>query len=529
MVYEARDLPNRKTDQVVDSRLVKTTAVSGFRPLGVHGQQVVDSHRQLAAVVNNRLGPEQAAIFARPERRDGGSEIDWYSDLEGPVRPLSELPESERHAIEEDLAAKVAQVRELGQEMADSEGGARTIGEMLLRAVILPGPEQILTVGGRPVLVLWGFEPEGQVPGYVPDFPKPLPAPAAAVPPSAEVAALAAGSGGGWRGWLRWILLLLLLILLLLLLLRACEPLPPVIVENRLPDRDLGPELAEAEARGDALRAQIAELEQRRDDRLAYCIVPPEQDVTELPELPPELPPALPAEPPDPQPEPDVPELPDLPQIAEVPPVEAPPRQPAPQAPPSCIPERSPSEAPEVVLVVDASGSMDESIPGASSRMEASRRSIADLLDALPEDVDVGLVEFSDCGSINRDRFYSSSERGELKGRVNALRPDKKTPLARAVERAGTVTSSMVDGVIVVVTDGEDSCKGDPCAAARRVASSKPNVKINVIDISGDDDNPTAACMAKATGGRVFQPRSVSEMRDMVQAASEEPDVRQCQ
>ena len=109
--------------------------------------------------------------------------------------------------------------------------------------------------------------------------------------------------------------------------------------------------------------------------------------------------------------------------------------------------------------------------------MEASRRAVSDLLDSLPSDVDVGLVEFSDCDKINRDRFYSAPERGELKGRVNALQPERKTPLARAVERAGTVVSSRVDGVIVVVTDGEDSCRGDPCAAARQVAASRVDWK----------------------------------------------------
>ncbi|CAN0240060.1 unnamed protein product, partial [Chrysoparadoxa australica] len=186
-------------------------------------------------------------------------------------------------------------------------------------------------------------------------------------------------------------------------------------------------------------------------------------------------------------------------------------------------------EAPEVVLVVDASGSMENSLPGASSRMQASKNAIGNLVRSMPGDVDIGMVEFTDCNRVERDRFYSPQERAALLGRVNGLTPQKGTPLARGVDRAGLVISSQVEGVIVVVTDGADSCKGDPCAAARSIASKKPNVKINVIDISGSAKNPSAQCMAQATGGKVFQPNSAAEMKTMVQQASEQPDASKCQ
>ena len=51
--------------------------------------------------------------------------------------------------------------------------------------------------GDRPVLVLWGFEPEGEMPGYVPRLTPPPMAPA----PVVEVAALAAGSRMGPSWW----------------------------------------------------------------------------------------------------------------------------------------------------------------------------------------------------------------------------------------------------------------------------------------------------------------------------------------
>jgi Mg-chelatase subunit ChlD len=229
--------------------------------------------------------------------------------------------------------------------------------------------------------------------------------------------------------------------------------------------------------------------------------------------------------------------LPEPPELVPIPPIEKVPKeqvqalQSPPTSPPAhknCVPQRKPYEAPEMVLVVDGSGSMSDPISGAPTRLDAAKRSISELVDGLPGDVDVGLIEFSDCDRVNRDKFYRVSERGQLKQRVNGLLPREGTPLGLSVERAGRIISSRRPGVIVVVSDGMDSCLGDPCGAAQRIAAKKPNVRINVVDISGSSGNPTARCMAQATRGRVFQPNSVGEMEVMVQQAGGEPDIRLC-
>lgn len=496
--------------------LIRTAPPAGRRPLGVQGQQVIDSHRQIDAVLRARLGADHADLFARPERKtDGG--FDWYAAWSGAVRPLSDLPPEQRAPHEADIARKLADIRALAAEQAARGGSGATLSEMLERATQLADTADAYLVDGRPVLTFWGFAPED--PAHAPASFTPVGAVARPAEAAAPVAAALAAPAAGWGGWWRWLLLLLLLALLLLLGLKACEPLPPVIVERQIEEEPA--DLAGLEERLAALRA-------RREEQLQACIAPPAPR-GEIPAIPPE-PPALPPsiEPPaTPSGQiPALPSLPDLPEIAQAPTVPQPTRQPP--ARNSCVPNRQPYEAPEVVLVVDASGSMRDGIPGAANRMQAAQRSIGELVAGLPQDVDVGLVEFTDCARIERDRFYSANERAQLMGRVNGLTPERGTPLARSVERAGSVISSQVDGVVVVVTDGADSCGGDPCAAARAVARSKPNVKINVIDISGAAGNPTAQCMAQATGGRVFQPNSAADMETMIQQASEQQDIRAC-
>src|SRR3546814_20575070 len=89
------------------------------------------------------------------------------------------------------------------------------------------------------------------------------------------------------------------------------------------------------------------------------------------------------------------------------------------------------------------------------------------MIEGLPPGIDVGLIDFRGCDKVRRDRFYSDDELGQLMSEIDGLSPWGGTALARSIERAGNVVSNDVESVIVVVSDGEETCHGDPCAAAR--------------------------------------------------------------
>ena len=138
------------------------------------------------------------------------------------------------------------------------------------------------------------------------------------------------------------------------------------------------------------------------------------------------------------------------------------------------------------------------------SRLDSAKLGVNSVVRSMPDDVDVGLVTLQRCPMATDDGFFGGADRGRLYARVDALRPMQGTPLAQGILQAG----EMVDGVkapavMVVISDGDDSCGGDPCAAARRLHAQKPLLKINVVDILG---NGAGSCVATATGGRVLKP-----------------------
>jgi hypothetical protein len=547
---------------------IAATPSTGLRRLRVHGQAVVEMHRQLSAILGNRLGRQHAQLLSRPEVDQDGDSIAWYGPPLGPVRRLADLADAERQPIETLLRQLLAEIGQLAQKMKREGDSAELVAHMLELAMITPSGDAAYAVGARPVLVLWGHATEHQaVPeppkvgvappvtlarGIPPELPSEAAAaavptsapPAAASPPVASAAEAAHAETVGAmgaparRGWFPWLLPLLLLLLLALLVWRALQPLPPIVVERQAPAPPPPTDPVPAEQdKEKVLRAQLAELTRARDAQLALCkpVTPPPVPVT-----PPEPPKVTELNPPPPLPKPKpapprAEAKPERQPKAEAKPPPEPPKDVAMAPMPPPVPPRSkcdldvkPGDEPEVVVIVDGSGSMGEPFAGAPSRMAMAKDAIETVVNGLPAPVDVALIDFSNCEQVRLDKFFSQPERPRLIGEVRRLQPDRGTPLARSIERAGNIVSADVESTIVVVSDGEDTCGRDPCAAARAVKAKRPNVAINVIDVSGESGRSMVQCIASATGGKVLTPNSTLDMKNKVQQATRLPDTRTC-
>ena len=177
--------------------------------------------------------------------------------------------------------------------------------------------------------------------------------------------------------------------------------------------------------------------------------------------------------------------------------------------------------------MIDGSGSMEESFPGASSRMNAAKDAISRIVRSLHNDIRTGLVSFTHCDETSRPRKYSYSERPALLSRIRGISPSRGTSLANSIRRAGNAAQSVGPATVVVVSDGEDTCGGDPCGVARALKARKPLLKINVLDLSGNR-SAVLQCVADVTGGRVFVPRNAQQMSREIQEATGQPDASRC-
>ena len=159
------------------------------------------------------------------------------------------------------------------------------------------------------------------------------------------------------------------------------------------------------------------------------------------------------------------------------------------------------------------------------SRLSTSKKVALSSIDKIQPNIDISLVTLNHCPAANATQFYDYSSRNILKNNINRLNPSAVggggTPLYSGLEKA----SSMLDGVkredyILIISDGEDNCsKNNICTLANYIATKKPKLKINIVDIAGEHK---IDCVANMTGGKVYIAQSSKDMiKQMNKAVSD--------
>jgi Mg-chelatase subunit ChlD len=446
-----------------------------------------------------------SSFLAEPAMLDGGAHVDWYARISGTAMPLVELQGGDRATAEERLQFRLEQLRSLADALPESRQK-----RLLVAAASYPGPESIFVIGQEPVLSQWGSRSA-------------RPAATVALPKARLARPTAEQRSGAWIPVLIFLLVFAALAAVAWFNRQQFLALlePPAQVATTQPVQlqaalQMTAALQAEQKRADDLRQQIQDLRKAFESKKASCAAP--------------QPPQQPLPPPAPEQKTDVPAPPAPPAknaetkpkpVTSKPEVVAALPQPSKETTPtpaqSCkaaLQARKPWEAPEVVFVIDSSGSMGESV-GGETRLDAAKESVSVVADSLPADVDTALVKFTACNEIDNDYFLP---RDLLKQKVNALFPEGGTPLARSIERAANILSKKKDTVMIVVTDGEDSCnQKDPCKVAAAAKASHPNLTINVVDVSG---NGLGTCIARAGGGSVIPARTPAEIKAAIQQAT---------
>jgi hypothetical protein len=165
-------------------------------------------------------------------------------------------------------------------------------------------------------------------------------------------------------------------------------------------------------------------------------------------------------------------------------------------------------------LVVDTSGSMRKRLAG-GTRIELAREVLARLVqDDLPAGVPVALRRFpprgEPCGSdllvplAPLDRASMT----DIIGQLDAPR-DARTPLAEAIAAAARDLADVAGRrLIVVVSDGKESCKGDPLAEIERLRAEGVDVTLNIVGLALDRASRRGiARLAEAGGGAYVDAR----------------------
>lgn len=184
----------------------------------------------------------------------------------------------------------------------------------------------------------------------------------------------------------------------------------------------------------------------------------------------------------------------------------------------------APSTAARVEIVLDASGSM-RGTAGALSKMAAAKRAVRTTVEAIDPASEVALRLYGhrlpsepkepSCedtelvipfGPIDRERFVAV---------VDAVEPLGQTPLAHSLTQAAADFGELGDeaAAVILVSDGEESCGGDPAKVACAFAESGLALTVHTVGFDVDRKaRQQLQAIADCTGGEYRDAKDADEL-----------------
>lgn len=191
-------------------------------------------------------------------------------------------------------------------------------------------------------------------------------------------------------------------------------------------------------------------------------------------------------------------------------------------------PPEPPTCGPDAMLVFDGSGSMAGrdhlGIGNAFMRIERVRKALGQVLPAVAPHRRLGLITYGPgpynrCDNIELRLRPERNAAGRIQATVDAIVPAGRTPLTAAVRQAADVLEYRTrPGVVVLLTDGEETCGGNPCALAKRLKAQSADLTIHVIGYRMMDFSWTGGglldvkCLASETGGSYLGVETADEL-----------------
>lgn len=172
-----------------------------------------------------------------------------------------------------------------------------------------------------------------------------------------------------------------------------------------------------------------------------------------------------------------------------------------------------------IAILLDASGSMAQMV-GGKTKMEMAKKAVNNFVASMPEGSNVALRVYGHKGSnagSDKELSCSSTElvydlqsynKGKFKDALDKFEPTGWTPIAKSITEAKKDfenADSSSKNIIYIVSDGVETCDGDPVKAAKKLHDSNIEAVVNIIGFDVDSDGQKQLLEVAEAGGGEFK------------------------
>ena len=182
-----------------------------------------------------------------------------------------------------------------------------------------------------------------------------------------------------------------------------------------------------------------------------------------------------------------------------------------------------------ILFLLDCSRSMKEKFssadPTSEEKMESAKKVLEDSLAKIPADINIGLRTFGQGFSASHDSDCMQTallvplglgNRDSIRERVKAIKAFGLTPLEYALKQAveDDFRGAVGTKVIILISDGADTCNGNPCEYISQLPNYGIKLKVDVVGLDLKEQNAKKQldCIAEGSGGKFYDANTAGDL-----------------
>lgn len=184
----------------------------------------------------------------------------------------------------------------------------------------------------------------------------------------------------------------------------------------------------------------------------------------------------------------------------------------------------------EIELIFDSSGSMWGKIEG-RTKIAIAKEVMSETIESLPDDLRVALrvfghrIEPGEAGACQDSELVyplADIDKPLLLERIASVEARGTTPIAHSLRQvADDLSDEPGEKLVILVTDGEEECRGDPPAVVEELLEQGLEVRVNIVGFALADEQTRADMrqITDLTAGRFFNAADREELLASVTTA----------